>query len=65
MKIIKKDGKNYVQLGNRAIAFNKVDEKGRPIITPKIERTKNKKGGYDVKVLIPSLKIKYKTNGNL
>lgn len=58
-----KNGKKYIKIGKRAIEYKNVDENGRLIIVPKIIRKKDKNGKDHLIVKIPSLKIKYKTNG--
>lgn len=61
MKIIKQNGQEYMQIGSRAVPFT-LDKNGRPVITPKIERKKDKNGKETVTIHIPCLKIKLSNN---
>lgn len=62
MKIIKKDGQEYISLKGNAIPITR-DKNGHPTIKPVIERKKDKNGKEHVIVKIPALKIKLKSNG--
>lgn len=61
MKIIKQNGKEYMKIGNKAVPFT-LDESGKPIITPVVERKVDKDGKEHVTVKIPCLKIKSSNN---
>lgn len=56
-KIVEKDGKKYLIIGDKAIPYELTDKDGKPIIKVRSEETKNEKGGTDIKVFIPSLKV--------
>lgn len=59
-KIVEKDGQKYLIIGKKAIPIDKMGENGKPIINVETEETVNDKGGKDVKVKIPTLKIQGK-----
>jgi len=58
-----RNGQKYLRIGERAIPFDDYDDNGVPVIKPKIERTKDENGKEHVRIKIPSLTIKHKTNG--
>lgn len=62
MKIIKKDGKEYLKIGDRAVEISGYDKNGKPVIKPRVERIKDKNGKEHVKIIMPSLKIRIKNN---
>lgn len=56
-KIIEKDGKKYLVMGNKAIPFNDIDAYGKPIIKVRSEEIKLPNGRKDVKIFVESLKV--------
>lgn len=60
--IITKGKQKYLKIGTRAIPFDDVDENGRPVIKPKIKRSKVN-GKDKLTITIPALRINYKVNG--
>ncbi len=56
-RIIIKDGQKYMLIGDKAIPFDSFDENGKPIIKVESKETPNDRGGKDVEVRIPCLKI--------
>jgi len=60
MKIIKQNGKDYMQIGSRAIPFS-LDKNGKRVIKPEIER-KMVDGKEHVTIKLPCLKIKLSNN---
>ena len=61
MKLIKKDGKNYIQHQGLAIPVS-IDKNGKAVIKPIIERTKDKKGKETLIIRVPALQIKLSNN---
>jgi len=57
-KIIEKDGKRYLVIGDKAIPFERFDEAGNPIIDVKSEVIKHPDGRQDVIIKVPCLQIK-------
>ena len=55
--ILEKDRKKYIIIGNRAIPFEKFDTNNIPIIKVRSKKTINKKGGKDIKVFVPVLRV--------
>lgn len=57
-----KDGKQeYLRIGDKAIPIDR-DENGKPVIKPKIEKTIGKDGKPHVKIKIPTMQIRIKSN---
>lgn len=63
MKIIKKGKQKYIKIGSMAIPFSEVDENGKPIIKPKIEK-EMVDGREHVVVKIPAMRVKIKQYNN-
>ena len=55
--ILEKNGKKYIIIGTKAIPFEKFDTNNIPIIKVRSKETINKKGGKDIKVFVPLLKV--------
>lgn len=61
MKIITKDGQDYIQIGERAVPFT-LDKDGNVVVIPVIEKFNDENGKENVIVKIPSFKIKLSNN---
>jgi len=58
-----KNGQKYLKLGDKAIPFDSYGKNGLPLIKPKVIRDKDENGKPRLRIQIPTLKIKTKSNG--